>query len=141
MFCLRVCGLRVSHGFPYRSSAFVVCLFGGLLYSEVLRIRNAAVHAMAVALGIPRGKCYYYMVAFEHAKVSGNASQGLGSDNSGIAKDCGYFFSNERSVLQFRSGGPFRDVRRHRCVNNVWYARLFPRVVPPLALTRPVFLT
>ena len=75
---------------------------------------------MACCLGIPRGKSYYYMICFEHAKASGNATMGLGSDNGTLAKDCGYYFDQNAPGLAFRAGGPFGDVRRHRCVNNYW---------------------
>ncbi len=49
-----------------------------------IRLRNAAVHAMAVALGIPRGRCYAYMICFEHGKAAGNSSHALGSDASAV---------------------------------------------------------
>ncbi len=75
---------------------------------------------MAVALGIPRGKCYYYMVCFRQEVVSGNAAHGLGSDNGTLAKDCGYYFLQAAGPLQLRAGGPFGDVRRFRCCNNYW---------------------
>ena len=88
--------------------------------ASLYRRRNAAVNAMACCLGIPRGKSYYYMICFEHAKASGNATMGLGSDNGTLAKDCGYYFDQNAPGLAFRAGGPFGDVRRHRCVNNYW---------------------
>jgi hypothetical protein len=125
--------------------------------SSNVRLRDAAVHAMAIALGIPRGRCYAYMICFEHSKAAGNSSHGLGSD-AGVPKDvrflclvlhpllaiawrfsacyelyflmwriwvcrqCGYYFTQDGGwELRFRSGGPFDNVRRHRCVNNYWW--------------------
>ena len=53
------------------------------------------------------------------AKLNGRL--GLGSDHGLLPKDCGYQFqSNPRGELTFLAGGPFADVRRHRCVNNYW---------------------
>jgi hypothetical protein len=50
-----------------------------------VRLRAAAVHAMAIALGVPRGHCYAHMVCFEQGKAVN--SMGLGSDHSFLAKD------------------------------------------------------
>ena len=46
---------------------------------------------------------------------------GLGADNSAHSvKDCGYSFAITVDGLVFGGGGPFRNVRRYRCVNNYW---------------------
>ena len=86
------------------------------------RHRNAALNAMACMLGVPRGRCYYHMACFHHDRMSGDRSHGLGSDNGTLAKDCGYYFTQGAGEVSFRAGGPFRDVRRHRALNNylIW---------------------
>ena len=59
------------------------------------------------------------MAGVVQAKLNGRL--GLGSDHGLLPKDCGYQFqSNPRGELTFLAGGPFADVRRHRCVNNYW---------------------
>ena len=86
--------------------------------------RNCAANAMAVILGSPPTRCYYYMVCFEERY---RESFGLGSGYNLISKDCGY----QVDLDTFKDIGygalghaPFRDIRRYRALNNylVWAA-------------------
>jgi hypothetical protein len=84
--------------------------------------RNCAVNAMALILGSPPEKSYYYTVCFENRVMQ---SHGLGSGYGLYSKDCGY----QVELDSFRDLGTqkvvaFRNIRRYRALNNyvVWIA-------------------
>ena len=95
-------------------------------------IQLFAINAMVFILGCPRERCYYHTCCFNIHDFL-HKTMGLGSDYSRTPKDCGYVFDQ----LKFRATGPFKDVRRHRSLNNAliwcgfaWAHTLFPQHHP-----------
>lgn len=92
--------------------------------------RNCAANTMALLLGTPKERCYYYTVCFNDEFMD---TYGLGSGHAGLSKDCGY----QVELDSFRDfgygplpGPPFRNIRRFRAMNNylVWVSFAWGRL-------------
>ena len=110
--------LTADDGIKYLFSADSVRDRGAWMVSR----RNCAVNAMALILGSPPEKSYYYTVCFDNRVMQ---SHGLGSGYGMYSKDCGY----QVELDSFRDIGTqkvvaFRNIRRYRALNNyvVWIA-------------------